>query len=82
MPSVTITIADTPTGGVSIHTDYQPAVGNPCSRAQSAALDIIRRTRKEYGLAEPTGETGGYVMQAGVAQALDQLCRPKTDARP
>lgn len=50
MPSVTVTIADTPSGGISIRSDYQPAVGNPCSRAQSAALDMIRRTRKEFGL--------------------------------
>ena len=53
MPSVTITIADTPSGGVSVYTDFKPAVGNPCSNAQAAALDMIRRTRKEYGLAEP-----------------------------
>lgn len=52
MPSVTITIADTPSGGVSVYTDFKPAVGNPCSAAQAAALDMIRRTRKEYGLTE------------------------------
>jgi hypothetical protein len=53
MPSVTITLTDTPTGGVSIHTDFKPAVGQPCSHAQSAALDIIARTRKDYGLDTP-----------------------------
>ncbi len=50
MPSVTITLIDTPTGGVAIQTDFKPAVGNPCSAAQAAALDIIARTRKNYGL--------------------------------
>jgi len=50
MPSVTLTLIDTPTGGVAIQTDFKPAVGNPCSAAQSAALDIIARTRKDYGL--------------------------------
>jgi hypothetical protein len=52
MPSVTITLTDTPTGGVAIHSDFKPAVGNPCSQAQSAALDIISRTRRHYGLAD------------------------------
>lgn len=50
MPSVTITLSDTPTGGVALHTEFCPAAGQPCSPAQAAALDIIRRTRKEYGL--------------------------------
>jgi len=52
MPSVTITLTDTPNGGVAIHSDFRPAVGHPCSPAQSAALDIISRTRRHYGLAE------------------------------
>ena len=56
MPSVTITLTDTPSGGVAVHTDFKPAIGTPCSLAQSAALDIISRTRHHYGLAAvPTG---------------------------
>lgn len=50
MPSITFTLTDTPTGQVAVHTDFKPAVGNPCSPAQAAALDIIARTRKDYGL--------------------------------
>lgn len=50
MPTVTITLTDTPTGGVAIKTDFTPAVGSPCSIAQAAALDIICRTAREYGL--------------------------------
>lgn len=50
MPSVTFTLSDTPTGGVAVHTDFKPAIGAPCSVAQAAALDIIRRTAREYGL--------------------------------
>lgn len=57
MASVTITLADTPAGGISIRSDYQPAVGNPCSRAQAAALEILSRTRKEFGL--PVQSTTG-----------------------
>lgn len=53
MPSVTITLIDTPTGGVAIKTDFAPAVGQRCSAAQAAALDIINRTRHAYGLQEP-----------------------------
>lgn len=50
MPSVTIILSDTPTGGIAIKTDFAPAAGSPCSAAQAAALDIIRRTAREYGL--------------------------------
>lgn len=54
MPSVTITLTDTPTGGVAIKTDFEPAAGRPCSAAQAAALDIIRKTRRDYGLEPKT----------------------------
>jgi hypothetical protein len=49
MAEVTITISDTPTG-VAIKSNFTPAVGARCSAAQAAALDIIRRTSREYGL--------------------------------
>lgn len=48
MPSVTITLEDTPTGGVSIHTAFKPAIGQRCSPAQSAALDLISRANKDW----------------------------------
>ena len=57
MPSVTITLSDTPTGGIAIKTDFKPAVGSPCSAAQAAALDIIHRTAREYGLDAPKSTT-------------------------
>ncbi len=50
MPQVTITLSDTPDGGVAVHSDFKPAIGAPCSAAQAAALDIIACTRKHYGL--------------------------------
>lgn len=50
MASITITLTDTPTGGVAVHSDFKPAIGVPCSPAQSAGLDIINRTAREYGL--------------------------------
>lgn len=50
MPSVTITLTDTPTGGVAISTDFKPAIGHPCSPAQSTALEILCRTRKAWDL--------------------------------
>lgn len=55
MPSVTITITDTPTG-VSVHSNYVPALGAKTSPAQSAAQDIINRTCREYGLSNPTAK--------------------------
>lgn len=50
MAEVTIFLKDTPEGGVYIHTEYKPGVGNPCTRAQQAALEIINRTAREFGL--------------------------------
>jgi hypothetical protein len=51
MPTVHLTLSDTPQGGVSIKTDFSPAIGLPTSPAQSAALDILNRTRKQWGMA-------------------------------
>lgn len=48
MPAVIITLEDTPAGGVSVHSNFVPAVGLACSPAQAAALDIINRTAKEW----------------------------------
>ena len=53
MPSVTITLTDTPTGGVAIHTEFKPAIGAPCSPAQAAVLDIISRTKRDWGMKAP-----------------------------
>lgn len=50
MPAVTFTLTDTPEGGVSVHTDFKPAIGAPCSAAQSAALEIISRTRRDWDM--------------------------------
>lgn len=53
MPSVTIILSDTPNGQVAVQHNFAPAVGSPCSPAQAAALDVINRTRKHYGLPSP-----------------------------
>lgn len=50
MAEIHITLRDTPTGGVSIHTDFKPAVGKACTPAQGHALEIINRTQKQWGL--------------------------------
>lgn len=50
MPKITITLSDTPDGGIAIHTDFRPAICAPCSPAQSTALDIIQRTRNNWHL--------------------------------
>lgn len=56
MPSVTITLTDTPAGGVAVHSNYVPALGAKTTLAQTAAQDIINRTCREYGLANPTAK--------------------------
>lgn len=50
MPSITLILTDTPAGGVSVATSFRPAISHPCSPAQSYALDILARTRKDWGL--------------------------------
>jgi len=50
MPSITLTLSDTPNGAVSIYSTFKPAVGLPCSPAQAHALDIISRTHKLWGV--------------------------------
>ena len=57
MPTITITLSDTPSGGVSVHSTFAPAVGASCSLAQQAALEMINRTRHAYGIAaEPSAQ--------------------------
>jgi hypothetical protein len=71
MPQVTITLTDTPEGGVAVQSDFKPAIGAPCSAAQAAALDIFSRTRKHYGLdAKPTAD-----------QAFAMACETARQAR-
>ncbi|OGB26218.1 MAG: hypothetical protein A3I66_00770 [Burkholderiales bacterium RIFCSPLOWO2_02_FULL_57_36] len=65
MPSITITLTDTPQGGVSIAHDFKPAVGSPCSRAQSVALEIISRTQRDWGTpVSSTNKSGSTAKQA------------------
>lgn len=53
MPAVTITLEDTPAGGVAITSSFRPIVGAPCTAAQAAALDIVARTRRDWGMKAP-----------------------------
>ena len=53
MAEVTITLTDTPAGGVGIHSSFRPAVGAPCTNAQAAALDIIARPKLDLGFKAP-----------------------------
>jgi hypothetical protein len=50
MPTVTILISDLPEGRLQIVSDYTPAIGSPCSPAQQAALEIVSRTKKQWGI--------------------------------
>lgn len=53
MPEVTIVLTDTPSGAVAIKHNFVPRAGNPCSPAQAAALEIINRTTREWGVKQP-----------------------------
>lgn len=50
MARITVILEDTPAGGVSVKSDFKPAIGSKCSLAQSAALEIMNRTARDYGL--------------------------------
>lgn len=50
MPTVNLTLSDTPSGAVAVNSDFHPAVGRRISPAQAYALEIINRTHKQWGL--------------------------------
>ena len=51
MATVHLTLTDTATGGVEVQTDFVPAIGAPCTKAQAAALEIFNRTHRDWGMA-------------------------------
>lgn len=55
MPAVTITLSDTPDGGVEVTSNYAPTPGQACSPAQVASLDIINRTKRHWNLVGTPG---------------------------
>lgn len=46
--TVHITLRDTPTGAVAVHSTFKPAVGHPATAAQSLALDMLRLTPRTW----------------------------------
>ncbi|MDP3650913.1 MAG: AAA family ATPase [Rhodoferax sp.] len=76
MASITITLTDTPTGVVAIHTDFRPAIGAPCSPAQAAALEFINRINRDWGIPNttpkmpPSGTTTDTTITRGEALVL------------
>jgi len=68
MAFILITLSDTPDGGVSIHSDFKPAIGTALSPAQSAALDIVARTGKQWGIA--AGAAGQVAASQEVASTV------------
>lgn len=50
MAKITITLRDTPAGGVSVHTVSEPPYAVPATPAQMAAMEMARRTAREWGL--------------------------------
>lgn len=71
MPSITLILADVPGGSVSIHSSFRPAVGHPCSPAQAAALEMINRTHKQWGVHPATAPAGPGV---DAVQRLRPVC--------
>lgn len=59
MATVTLTLIDTPDGRVAVHSSYKPHAGTGCSAAQSTALEMMARTRKEWGIEPQTWDKPG-----------------------
>jgi len=53
MAAVTIVLADTPTGGIALRTDFVPAIGKSTTLAQAAAMDLINQFNRHYGHVTP-----------------------------
>ncbi len=51
MAIVPMIFADTPSGGIEIHTSYSPRVGESCSSAQDAALEVFTKTKQKWASA-------------------------------
>lgn len=68
MATVHMTFTDTASGGVAVHSDFQPAIGKGCTKAEAAALEIFNRTRKEWGMTEIE------VVHVSVAMPSTALC--------
>lgn len=49
MATITLILTDTPSAGVSIRSDFRPAVGHPITPAQAQALDLIASTHSRWG---------------------------------
>ena len=73
MPTVTLTLIDTPDGRLAVHSDYRPQPGAACSPAQSTALEIMARTRKEWGIEPQTWDRQRSI------ETPEQLCAELID---
>lgn len=70
MVSVTLTLTDTPDGRVAVHSSYRPLVGQACSPAESAAMEIMNRTRKDWGIEPQTWERTAVETTVDLCRAL------------
>lgn len=75
MATITMTLCDTPNGGVSIHTDFHPAVGSPCTPAQGWAMGILNHTHKEWGV-HIDAKPGGVDIDAVHRIQTDRVVQP------
>lgn len=59
MATIILTLTDTASGGVSIRSDFMPAIGKPITPAQRQALDLIASTRNRWGYSIPANTEPG-----------------------
>jgi len=69
MATVTLTLWDTASGSVALHSSFQPAVGQPTTPAQAQALDLISGTFKRWG---KTSESNTSPVAAPIAGLLGE----------
>lgn len=70
MSIVTFALIDTPDGRVAVHSSYRPLAGQACSPAESAALEIMNRTRKDWGIEPQTWARTAVETPEGLCRAL------------
>ena len=72
MSVVTIRIFEKPDGTIETHTDFAPKPGAALTAAQSVALEMINRTRREYGfpVQVPSMSKAIFMVRSGQAAGV------------
>ena len=74
MATVTLTLTDTSTGTIALGTTFMPAIGHPLTPAQMAAIEMMRRTCRDWGIqatSAPASAAAATSAPASAAAAIN-----------